>query len=175
MSRSRHSHAAQDSSVRCLPRHHTPRTPWRAIDLCTLGTFMLGGCGGGAPPDDSPGGQARAASQPGLDPAANDRSDLPGGPRQQAVQFRRSIDGLTAAQDFAAAIEHLRRMNEYLATLSEPERVEFASHWTDPSLAEWLSQTTATLQADAHERVRSGHPIDMPPLYAGPGKKVQGQ
>jgi hypothetical protein len=116
-----------------------------------------------------------ASSRPDLDPAANDRSDLADGPSQQAARFRRSIDQLTAAQDFAAAIEHIRRMNAYLMTLSDSERLEFASRWTDPSLAEWLNQTTAKLQADAQASVRSGHPVEMPPPYAGPGKKVQGQ
>ncbi|MDH4043005.1 MAG: hypothetical protein OEY20_01590 [Gemmatimonadota bacterium] len=86
-------------------------------------------------------------------------------PLREAARIHKAVDDLTAAQDLKGAIEELRRMDQYLMTLSDDDRREFASHWADPSFGTWLTQTNETLQRDALRTREAGERVDMPDPY----------
>ena len=72
-----------------------------------------------------------------------------GDPGKQAARFRAAIEEATAAEDFDGAIEQIRKMSDYMSSLSDDDRWDFAAYWEEPPLPTWLEQTTATLEADA--------------------------
>ena len=92
------------------------------------------------------------------------------GPKEQAALFRSAIEEAAAAVDFAATVDGIRRMEQHMVCLSEPESEDFASHWTDPSMGEWLQQITETLQRDVQQRLREGLPVTQPPPYGDHAK-----
>jgi hypothetical protein len=77
-----------------------------------------------------------------------------GGPRLRAARFQTTIETATAAEDLDGAVTDIRRMSEYLASLTDDERRDFVAHWSEPPFELWLQQTTAKLEADAIRRLQ---------------------
>ena len=116
--------------------------------LVGLAALLLASCGA---ENRSDGDQSRTART--RDTAADlaERPPTPedGSPREWANRFREAIDEATTAQDFDGAVAQIRKMSDYMSSLSDNERWDFVSHWEDPPFQTWLEQTTATLEADA--------------------------